>query len=87
MGAESNPLACSPLGPDCTAMRIAELLEVVEPAAGISREEADRAIRATASFSLDEFVRRVAQREGTDRETAYEVALAWARPRGRVCDP
>jgi uncharacterized protein (DUF2267 family) len=86
-------------------MRIGTFLEIIEQASGISREEAERAARATLhtlaeritrgeaedlaaflpkelrgvmtsvpepaeSFGLEEFVRRVAEREHVDRDTA-----------------
>jgi uncharacterized protein (DUF2267 family) len=92
-------------------MRYAELLDTVEQAAGITREEAERAIASTlrtlaeritggeardlalllppevrrfltetpeeaARFGLDDFYRRVAEREGIDGRTAASHARA-----------
>jgi uncharacterized protein (DUF2267 family) len=92
-------------------MRYATFMTTVEQVAGITRDEAERAVRATLEtlaeritageaddiaaflppelrpylessspqaepFGLDEFVRRVAEREGVDRETAAEHARA-----------
>jgi uncharacterized protein (DUF2267 family) len=92
-------------------MRYAPFLTTVEQTAGITREEAERAVRATLetlaerisggeardialflpkelrplldpvpepaeAFGLDEFLRRVAEREGVDRDTAFDHARA-----------
>jgi uncharacterized protein (DUF2267 family) len=92
-------------------MRYATFMTTVEQAAGITREQADRAVRATLetlaeritageaddialflppevrplvtvappeaeAFGLDEFVRRVAEREGVDERTARDHARA-----------
>ncbi len=108
-------------------MRIGTFLEIIEQAAGITREEAEGAARATLqtlaeritlgeaediagflpkelrgvmtsvpepaeSFGLDEFVRRVAEREQVDRDTAYAhvravfEALAQAVAPGELSD-
>lgn len=108
-------------------MRIGTFLEIIEQTAGITREEAERAARATLrtlaeritlgeaediaaflpkelrgvmtsvpepaeSFGLDEFLRRVAEREDVDRDTAYAhvravfSALAQAVAPGELAD-
>jgi uncharacterized protein (DUF2267 family) len=108
-------------------MREATFIEMVEQAGGITRDDAQRATRATLQtlgeritrgeaddiaaflpgelrglltsrperaegFGLDEFIRRVADREGVDLETAYRhaqavfVALAQAVAPGELKD-
>jgi uncharacterized protein (DUF2267 family) len=103
-------------------MRLATFMDVVEETAGITLEEAERAVHASLRtlaeritggeaddiaaflprelradlrsapepaepFSLGEFVRRVAEREGVDEDTAYSHALAVFTALGQAVAP